>query len=311
VLYEDTHLAVVFKPAGVHTMQWVGTRQKKHLALDDALPLLLDPPVAAAAAAGAGRGNHDSPWTTPLVRPLPAHRLDARVAGCVVVAKTSLAMKNVTAQFAASGTVRKEYTAIVVGNLTHALLADDVATVFTRAAAVAGWDGRVASAVGGRDAVTMVHVLRVVPCAVDGALTEVRLWPRTGRRHQLRRHLSVLGCPIVGDGLYHAAAFAGATVARRSEAVGLCARTAGGDVDDDAGDVEEEEEESGAGLDADWLPASVPALRQGVGLYLACTGVEVAHPATGHAVCVSAPAPPRFNRLLAKALAGHTWVNAK
>jgi hypothetical protein len=67
----------------------------------------------------------------------------------------------------------------------------------------------------------------------------------------------------------------------------------------------------GAGLDADLLPASVPALRQGVGLYLACTGVEVAHPVSGHAVCVSAPAPPRFNRLLGKALAGHTWVNAK
>ena len=299
VLYEDDHLAVVYKPAGVHTLQWAGTMQRKHLALDDALPLLLQAP----------RGTGAEMALTPLARPLPAHRLDARVAGCVAVAKTSLAMKGVTAQFEARA-VKKEYTAVLTGNLTQSLLAGDAAaTVFTFAAGaeLAEWDGQVVSSVGGREAVTLVKVIRVVPCAVAGALTEVRLWPRTGRRHQLRRHCAVLGCPIVGDGLYHSAAFAG-PVARRLEAVRLCARGAGGGrEDEEVEDVAEVEEDIDGEAVAD--PSyPFPSLRKGVGLYLACTGFEMAHPATGSVVRTEAVVQPRFERLLRKAGAGHAWA---
>jgi 23S rRNA pseudouridine955/2504/2580 synthase len=33
-----------------------------------------------------------------------------------------------------------------------------------------------------------------------GWVTSVALSPVTGRKHQLRRHMAALGCPIVGDG---------------------------------------------------------------------------------------------------------------
>ena len=70
VLHEDAEVAVVFKPPGVHSAPWAGTRKRwGTLTLADALPLLLSPPPAGRAAAA------------PLAAPLPAHRLDARVGG--------------------------------------------------------------------------------------------------------------------------------------------------------------------------------------------------------------------------------------
>ena len=70
VLHEDAEVAVVFKPPGVHSAPWAGTRKRwGTLTLSDALPLLLSPPPAGRAAAA------------PLAAPLPAHRLDARVGG--------------------------------------------------------------------------------------------------------------------------------------------------------------------------------------------------------------------------------------
>ena len=35
-----------------------------------------------------------------------------------------------------------------------------------------------------------------------GAVSALRLHPRTGRSHQLRVHLAELGCPILGDPIY-------------------------------------------------------------------------------------------------------------
>jgi 23S rRNA-/tRNA-specific pseudouridylate synthase len=38
--------------------------------------------------------------------------------------------------------------------------------------------------------------------ASAGGFSRVRLFPETGRSHQLRVHLQSLGCPIVGDPIY-------------------------------------------------------------------------------------------------------------
>jgi 23S rRNA-/tRNA-specific pseudouridylate synthase len=71
--------------------------------------------------------------------------------------------------------------------------------------------------VEGRESITEFTELARTPCAVDGALADVSLYPRTGRRHQLRRACESLGAPILGDDLYCATA-----VARRR--IGACAR---------------------------------------------------------------------------------------
>ena len=72
VLYEDDGFAVVYKPAGVHTKPWGGMRAAR--TLEAALPAVL--------AAPAGRADV-------LCAPTAVHRLDCRVAGCLVVAKAS------------------------------------------------------------------------------------------------------------------------------------------------------------------------------------------------------------------------------
>ena len=59
-LYEDDHMAVVFKPAGIHTLPWKGTRAKKgQLTFADILPMIVSTPTTT----GAG---------LPLPLPLPA-----------------------------------------------------------------------------------------------------------------------------------------------------------------------------------------------------------------------------------------------
>jgi 23S rRNA pseudouridine1911/1915/1917 synthase len=56
---------------------------------------------------------------------------------------------------------------------------------------------RMAVRSGGRAAVTEYQVIAAGP-----VVTYVRLFPKTGRTHQLRVHLSALGHPIVGDAVY-------------------------------------------------------------------------------------------------------------
>jgi len=153
--------------------------------LDDCLPLLLTAP------------NFDDKKEIneddiSLQRPIPQHRLDARVAGCLVIAKSRRAAVNLHQQFERR-IVKKEYLAILVGRInttdrTKKIIIND--------------------AIDGLASTTELTILQECRCPVYGYLTTVRLFPLTGRRHQLRRHCSGLGNPIVGDNLYHYASYA-------------------------------------------------------------------------------------------------------
>ena len=223
LLYEDNDLAVVYKPSGIHSMKWIGTMKKKLFALDDILPLVLAPPEIIRTDEGI---SSDS-----MKRPLPCHRLDARVSGCLIVAKTRRAMSDLSKQFE-HRLVEKEYRAILAGNLTEVLhtdldvtkktsvewidsgsVVDDMDFTGTPLQAYSSTRGenllksrrigRITDPIDGFDALTEIEILDISPCSVYGALTTVSLLPHTGRRHQLRRHCAILGCPIIGDDLYH------------------------------------------------------------------------------------------------------------
>ena len=182
VAFENEHLVVVYKPAGVHTKPWGGMRAAR--TLEAALPAVL--------AAPAGRADV-------LCAPTAVHRLDCRVAGCLVVAKASGAAAFLSEEFR-ERRVAKLYRGLCVGRPGD--LAEGEAMDVT-------------SPIDGRAASTRLRVRRSVPHVQAGALTLVDLEPRTGRRHQLRRHCLALGAPLLGDDLYATPA---ATAAVKSRA---------------------------------------------------------------------------------------------
>ena len=173
VPYEDDHVAICVKPAGVHTKS--GTN-RKFAAFEDALPAELTPPPA-------------SLGGDALPAPLVMHRLDVPVSGLCVVAKTRSGALHLAALFR-DRQVTKTYHALVVGEVPS--------QEFT---------GTIDSPIDDLPALTHVDVLDVTPHANWGALTTLRMRPHTGRTHQLRIHAAAeLGCPMVGDDLYWPAA---------------------------------------------------------------------------------------------------------
>jgi 23S rRNA pseudouridine1911/1915/1917 synthase len=170
VVFEDEHLLVIDKPAGlvVHPApgNWRGTL----------LNGLLAHHAGAAALARAGI----------------VHRLDKDTSGLMVVAKTLPAMTALTRAIAARE-VRREYLALAHGQVAHEPFSID---------APIGRDpvSRVRMAVvprGGKQARTDVCRL-----AASGGVSAIECRLHTGRTHQIRLHLASRSHPLVADALY-------------------------------------------------------------------------------------------------------------
>ncbi len=175
IVFEDDHLLVVDKPAGMVVHPAAGN-------LDGTLVNAL---LHHCAGRLSGIGG--------VARPGIVHRIDKDTSGLLVVAKTDVAHEGLSAQFARHS-IDRRYQAIVAGvpnppsGTVDAPLARSTANR-QKMAIVA--DGR------GKRAVThyeLVHVLR------NAALVECRL--ETGRTHQVRVHMTSLGHPLLGDPSY-------------------------------------------------------------------------------------------------------------
>jgi 23S rRNA pseudouridine1911/1915/1917 synthase len=120
------------------------------------------------------------------------HRLDRETSGVLLVASDPATSSRLATAFL-RGAVHKEYLALVRG-----VLAADEGTIDRAVGPDPASPIRVKQAVDtGRPASTR---FRVEARYADRTL--VRLFPSTGRRHQLRVHLEALGHPILGDLLY-------------------------------------------------------------------------------------------------------------
>ncbi len=168
VVFEDAHLLVIDKPAGlvVHpgSGNWSGTL----------LNALL----------------HHAPAVAQVPRAGIVHRLDKDTSGLLVVAKTLEAQTDLVRQLQAR-TVKRHYWALLQGSL-HAGGTVDAPigrhpTQRTRMAVVGN----------GRPALTHYSVVERFPSAT---LVECRL--ETGRTHQIRVHMTHIGHPLVGDPVY-------------------------------------------------------------------------------------------------------------
>jgi 23S rRNA pseudouridine1911/1915/1917 synthase len=172
-LYEDEHIAVVDKPAGmvVHPAGKVISKT-----LVNALLFRL----------------HDLQGIGGVLRPGIVHRLDKGTSGVMVVAKNDLAHEALVGQFQ-KREVKKLYLALVYGRVERN-------------------EGMITSPMGRhptdrkrfslrtrapKEALTQWQVKeRFV------GITYVQVAPKTGRTHQIRVHMSSIGHPLVGDPLY-------------------------------------------------------------------------------------------------------------
>jgi 23S rRNA pseudouridine1911/1915/1917 synthase len=174
VLYEDSDLIVINKPAGLVVHPAVG-----HLSgtLVNALLHHCDEL--------SGIGGVE--------RPGIVHRLDKETSGCIVTAKNDLAHQSLAEQFAERD-VSKIYLALASGRFKKK---DGVVENHLGRHPAHRQKMAVVDPLKGRNAKTTWRVLGELAC---GTIVECTL--HTGRTHQVRVHLKHLGHPILGDEVY-------------------------------------------------------------------------------------------------------------
>jgi 23S rRNA pseudouridine1911/1915/1917 synthase len=173
--FEDEHLLIVDKPAGLVVHPAAGNREGT----------LVNALLHHCAGRLSGIGG--------VARPGIVHRIDKDTSGLLVVAKTDVAHEGLAKQFAAHS-IDRRYLAIVNG-----LPKTAGGSIDAPLARSAHDRKKIAIVAGNRGKRAVTHWKRLEPLR-DAALVECRL--ETGRTHQVRVHLASIGHPLLGDPVY-------------------------------------------------------------------------------------------------------------
>jgi 23S rRNA pseudouridine1911/1915/1917 synthase len=172
IIYEDEDMLVIDKPAGLTVHPAPG--HPSHTLVNAVL----------AHCPGLAMSNE-------LMRPGIVHRLDKDTSGLMVIAKNDFAREYLAAQFK-SRTVTKGYLVLVRGRLSP-----EQGIIEAPIGRDPHSRRRMAIVEAGKEASTRYQVRKYLD-----SYTLVEVTPLTGRTHQIRIHLSAIGCPVVGDPIY-------------------------------------------------------------------------------------------------------------
>lgn len=112
------------------------------------------------------------------VRPRPVHRLDYPTSGLLLIGKTNSSIIALSKLFEHKK-ICKTYHAITIGKMQQF--------------------GKIQNLIDNKEALTTYKVLTTETSKRFGALNLIELHPKTGRKHQLRKHLFAINNPILGD----------------------------------------------------------------------------------------------------------------
>jgi 23S rRNA pseudouridine1911/1915/1917 synthase len=129
-----------------------------------------------------GLSQHLKKSTQPdAVKPQPIHRLDYPTSGVLLIGKTSATIHALSKLFE-NKKIEKTYWAITIGQMKKA--------------------GEINFPIDEKEALSIFKVIHTVTSKRFSRLNLVELKPKTGRKHQLRKHLLSIGNPILGDKKY-------------------------------------------------------------------------------------------------------------
>ncbi|WGH75857.1 RluA family pseudouridine synthase [Tenacibaculum tangerinum] len=118
---------------------------------------------------------------TDATRPRPVHRLDYPTSGLLLIGKTTESIIALNQLFEKKE-IQKTYYAICIGKMEK--------------------NGEIDFSIDDKNAFTSFEVIQTIKSPRFDFLNLVKLYPKTGRKHQLRKHLFAIGNPILGDKEY-------------------------------------------------------------------------------------------------------------